>query len=83
MHSVRNAGQVSHNETEYGLLQRAWKGRVDLQSVVLEFPGDDPPLSWHLTAAQKQAILDAWGTERVLACRKQVREFLATGSSPG
>lgn len=76
MLSVWGAGQVSHNETEYGLLQRAWKGRVDLHSVVLEFPGDDPPLSWHLTAEQKQAILDAWGTERVLACREQVREFL-------
>jgi hypothetical protein len=78
MLSVWGAGQVSHNETEYGLLQRAWQGRVDLRSVVLEFPGDDPPLSWHLTAEQKQAILDAWGTERVLACREQVREFLAT-----
>jgi len=83
MLSVWGAGQVSHNETEYGLLQRAWKGRVELRSVVLEFPGADPPLSWHLTAGQKQAILDAWGTERVLACREQVREFLAAGSTPG
>jgi hypothetical protein len=83
MLSVWGAGQVSHNETAYGLLQRAWKGRVELHSVVLEFPGDDPPLSWHLTAEQKQAILDAWGTERVLACREQVREFLATGSTSG
>jgi hypothetical protein len=77
MLSVRGAAQVSHNEAEYGLLQRTWKGKVDLHSVVLEFPGEHPPTSWHLTAAQKKAIEDAWGTETVLACREQVRQFLA------
>lgn len=76
MLSVWGAGQVSHNETQYGLLQRAWRGKVELRSVVLEFPGDDPPLSWHLTAAQKQATLDAWESPSVRTCRDQVREFL-------
>lgn len=81
MLSVRGAAQVSHNEAEYGLLQRTWRGKVELRSVVLEFPGEHPPTSWHLTAAQKKAIEDAWGTETVLACREQVRQFLAAGSS--
>jgi hypothetical protein len=49
---------------------------VNLRSAVLEFPGDNPPLSWHLTAEQKQDILDAWEAPSVRACREQVREFL-------
>jgi hypothetical protein len=77
MLSVRGAAQVSHNEAEYGLLQRTWKGTVELRSVVLEFPGEHPPTSWHLTAGQKKAIEDAWETETVRACREQVRRFLA------
>jgi hypothetical protein len=81
MLSVRGAAQVSHNEAEYGLLQRTWQGKVELRSVVLEFPGEHPPTSWHLTDAQKNAIEDAWGTETVLACREQVRQFLAGESS--
>ncbi len=76
MIKVWGAAQVSHNEAEYSLLQRSWAGTVDLHSVVLEFPTEHPPLSWHLTAEQKEAILDAWNTPSVRACREQVREFL-------
>jgi hypothetical protein len=79
MLSVRSAAQLSHNEAEYGLLQRAWKGKVDLRSAVLEFPGEHPPTSWHLTAEQKKAIADAWGSPAVRTCREQVREFLGGG----
>jgi len=77
MLNVRGAGQVSHNETEYGLLQRAWAGKVDLRSVVLEFPGDDPPTSWHLTEEQKKAIVKAWDTPSIRRCREEVRAFLS------
>jgi hypothetical protein len=83
MLSVRGAGQVSHNEMQYGLLQRAWEGKVNLRSVVLEFPGDDPPLSWHLTAAQKQDILEAWEAPSVRACREQICEFLSGSLDEG
>jgi hypothetical protein len=76
MLKVWGAAQVSHNEAEYGLLQRSWAGKVDLHSVVLEFPAEHPPLSWHLTSGQKKAILQAWNTPAVRACRDQVRDFL-------
>jgi hypothetical protein len=76
MLKVWSAAQVSHNEAEYSLLQRSWAGIVDLQPVVLEFPTEHPPLSWHLTAEQKRAIHDAWSSDSVRVCRERVREFL-------
>jgi hypothetical protein len=76
MLNVRGTGQVSHNETEYGLLQRAWAGKVELRSVVLEFPGDDPPTSWHLNEEQKKAIVEAWESPKIRACRDEVKAFL-------
>ncbi len=73
---VRNAGQISHNEAEYDLLQRAWKGKVEIRSVVFEFLGGDPPLSWHLTAEEKQAIEDPWSSTAMNPCRAAVISFL-------
>jgi patatin-like phospholipase len=75
MLSVRNAAQISNDEVEYDLLQRAWAGEVDLHSVVFEFPGEHPPLSWHLTAEQKEAIETHW-TRSMVACRRAVLDFL-------
>lgn len=60
---VRSAGQVAHNDIELALLQEKWRGRADVQSVTFEFPGKEPPLSWHLTEEQKKAIRQAWETQ--------------------
>jgi hypothetical protein len=58
---VRTAGQLSHNDAELDLFKRAWLAKgVDVESVVFEFAGDDPPLSWHLTPDDKDEIEKGW-----------------------
>jgi hypothetical protein len=60
---VRNAGQLSRSEVELDLLQRAWRaGRRNIEILPFQFSGE-PPLSWHLTAGQKQNIRDEWPRE--------------------
>ena len=65
--SVRTTGQLSHNEAELEIFMRYWACRdvpIEIETVVFEFPRDDkddgPPLSWHLTEAQKDSIERAW-----------------------
>jgi Patatin-like phospholipase len=41
---------------------------------------EPPPLSWHLTKAQKRAIIDAWAVMKPET--SQVLDFLATGRMP-
>ncbi|MBO0800963.1 MAG: hypothetical protein J2P31_19265, partial [Blastocatellia bacterium] len=67
--SVRGPGQLSHSRVELELLKRNWgeKG-VSIESATFEFPksndpAEQPPLSWHLTEKQKQAIERAWQTD--------------------
>jgi hypothetical protein len=43
--------------------------------VTLEFPGDDAPVSWHLTLQEINNIQAAWGN-KMGARRKQVQQFL-------
>jgi predicted acylesterase/phospholipase RssA len=61
---VRGAGQLSHSQVEFDLLQKRWRERagrkVDIQLATFEYPYYDAPLSWHLTDKQKQAIEKAW-----------------------
>jgi Patatin-like phospholipase len=74
--AVRSAGQIAHNDIELGLLQDKWAAaRIPIHSVPFEFPGEDAPLSWHLTPEEIKAIDNAW-CDDMATCRKQVREFL-------
>ncbi|HEU0178397.1 MAG TPA: hypothetical protein VFV58_29385, partial [Blastocatellia bacterium] len=62
---VRGAGQLSHGNVEFDLLQKRWRERagrkVDIELATFEYPSyDDVPLSWHMTDKQKQAIEKAW-----------------------
>ena len=77
---VRSAGQVAHNDIELALLRDKWRN-VDVQSVVFEFPGKEPPLSWHLTDEQKEAIGRAWETEMGDPISK-VADFLSPSRIP-
>jgi hypothetical protein len=74
---VRDTGQLAHNDEEISLLRRAWKGRVASSSAVFQFCGDSPPLSWHLTQTQKNAISSQWSEERNQEGTRAVLEFLS------
>jgi hypothetical protein len=64
LNNVRGAGQLSHSEVEFELLQKRWRERTDhrveIELATFEYPNEDAPLSWHLTGKQKQAIEKAW-----------------------
>lgn len=76
---VRSTGQLSHNEEDVDLLQRAkFPTNVSIESAVFQFPGANPPLSWHLTQTEKSNITDAWNRELSSGDGwKTVRNFLA------
>lgn len=66
---VRTAGQLSHSRMELDLLRKRWRERpdhrVNIELATFEYQATgctegDPPLSWHLTARQKQNIGCGW-----------------------
>ncbi len=91
---VRDAGQISHNDIEFGLLQKVWgekpvAERVEIDTAIFEYRSphkhENPPLSWHLTRDDQQNIRQAW--ENILAGKKdryhglsKVKEFLTKES---
>ena len=89
MFAVRTAGQRSHDQVELKLLQQKWAGKVAIETVAFEFGGsqvksdsvnpefENPPLTWHLTERQKQAIEDQWQIRAAGPEWQQVRDFLA------
>lgn len=88
MLAVRSTGQLSHNEEEFARLQEQWGERgVELDNAVFQFCGSRPPLSWHLTAREKQAISTEWQRELTTGgAWPVVRAFLggqAVPSQPG
>jgi hypothetical protein len=52
----RSAGQNAHKTLETEFLGSLWAGTTEIQRLVMEFKGEDPPLSWHLSEAEKQDI---------------------------
>lgn len=59
--NVRTTGQLSHNDEEFERLQQLWmERRVEILNVVFRFCGDHPPLSWHMTGLEKEAIEREW-----------------------
>ena len=83
MLNVRTAGQLSHNEEELRLLKRtAAANGVEVQSAVFQFPGENPPLSWHLTENQKEEIAREWETMKDGAGWTTVRNFLSQAKEP-
>jgi hypothetical protein len=74
---TRDTGQLAHNAEEIALLERAWQGTVNISSVVFQFCGGSPPLSWHLTDPEKQDIKAQWEMEQQSASTSAVLDFLA------
>jgi len=73
MLSVRETGQRSHALVELELLRRLYPG---VEVVDFEFPNTaEPPLSWHLTPDQREAIGGAW--KKLESERTRVAKFLA------
>ena len=65
---VRSTGQFSHNEIELKLLKDKWEEKeqqekVKITPVVFGYDGPKPPLSWHLTEEQKEALREDWRKE--------------------
>lgn len=59
--NVRATGQISRNDGELERLQQLWRERnVAIANVVFRFCGEHPPLSWHLTRREKDAIEAEW-----------------------
>jgi predicted acylesterase/phospholipase RssA len=83
LYNVREAGQRSRNDNELRLLREA----LEAQGVIVKparflFPCIGTPLSWHLTAAQKTRISDAW--RQYDSCEKQkVLRFLNPAPAAG
>lgn len=75
MLSVRTAGQLAHKTLELDFLRRKWADRgVNIEYECFEFKRPDPPLSWHLTAAEKAAIDQEFESSTVESAT--VRKFL-------
>jgi hypothetical protein len=73
---VRGTGQLAHNEHELALLRRAWEGRVAISSAIFQFCGGSPPLSWHMTRDQIDAVGAQWSDELQYNSVRAVMDFL-------
>ena len=74
MYNVRTSSQSFHNSVELEMLQDAWERayRVRLTPVIFELR-KKAPLSWKLTAPERQAILDGWMETRNRESLRRVR----------
>jgi hypothetical protein len=81
MFHVRTAGQFAHNQDEFRLLQEALKPAVTIHTAVFQFCGTDPPLSWHLTQSQTEALKKQWGQSRNDQAWQTVEHFLEGNST--
>jgi hypothetical protein len=77
--NVRTSGQLTHNDEEFGRLQRLWMEKeqpVEIDNAVFRFCGPHPPLSWHMTGREKLAIETEWKTQLSGPALRAVRAFL-------
>jgi len=81
MFAVRSCGQLAHLDLEWRLLQQVCDAKgMELETAILQFPltkqniEKEPPLSWHMTELQKQAIEDAWNE---IASQDEVQKVMA------
>jgi hypothetical protein len=57
---VRDATQLARNRLELDLLKEKWRALGARLSYVIFEPAAPGPLSWKLTAGERQRVLDAW-----------------------
>jgi hypothetical protein len=80
LYYVRGAGQAAHSELNGDLMSETWQ----FSRLSITFPrqhADDqaPPLSWHLTPADRLAIMQAWEAPAVRKQRVEIQMFLGAG----
>ena len=101
---VRSTGQRTHNDLELNLMVDKWDEqdeanerdgqggqephRVEITRALFEFDGRDTPLSWHLSAGDKERIRENWDAElheweNACAGWEKVKTFLEKESGPG
>jgi hypothetical protein len=85
LYEVRGTTQLARNGEELYLLQQGSK--VAIRSVVFSYNGDgntgSPPLSWHLTQAEKENIRNAWQRPENQAGVGEVLRFVECAGNPG
>lgn len=58
---MRSASQGARNQSEVEMLREVMGARgISLVPLVIPYPGDDPPLSWHLLRQDIDAIDNKW-----------------------
>ncbi len=83
LYAVRGTGQSAHSDLNVQLLEDDYGGDL-IHDVIIPFPArvadeqDDqaPPLSWHLTPADRGRLAAAWRDEQVYQQRVKVHQFL-------
>jgi hypothetical protein len=86
--AVRGTGQLSHSNVDVGLTQELQGARLGV--VTIEFPRQiaqqmesvDPPLSWHLTPAERGQLKAAWNCPQIQCERRLVHAFLTGARIP-
>jgi hypothetical protein len=81
MFHARSCGQIAHNDVELPLLAQVWGARgVEITTATFRFEPKDPkhlpPLSWHLTNRQRNAIEESWNAPHQEKSWEIVRDFL-------
>jgi len=82
--AVRDTGQLARNDEDIELFTRLWRDRVAISTATLQFcsQGDitwrnAPPMSWHMTKDQKDAIDVQWAQEQTSPNMKMILDFLS------
>jgi hypothetical protein len=85
MVNVRDAAQRARNDAELDLLARALIARgTRLRRVSFEFPGNEVPLSWHLTRRQEAGIGAGWRNRFAGSPEtRAVGDYLGVAHNPG
>jgi predicted acylesterase/phospholipase RssA len=77
---VHATGQAVRNRYELPLLKKFLDDRFKVHELQFRYASSDgckdPPLSWHLTLAEKKCIAEAWNQPKMLEARRQVVEWL-------
>ena len=77
---VHATGQEVRNRYELPLLKRFLDDRFNVHELQFRYAPskgcEKPPLSWHLTSAEKKCIADAWNQPTTREARRYVDEWL-------
>ena len=89
---IRNGAALARDEIDVDRFINSWddrlSGQVKLCTVILQppsykeepkFTDEEPPLSWHLTEAQKKILRDYWRSQKINQAVSDLKGFLKGG----